>query len=151
MRILSGTLLALCLVAQSALAQAQVQITMGLPVVLPPMVVVQPGVQVVTELDEEVYFVGGWYWVRRGPHWYRTHDHRGVWVWVAPARVPAALVRIPPGHYRRLHRERWKEARRLRKAERKDWKEREKAQRAAWKEGKHDGRGHGHGHGHDGQ
>jgi len=146
MRILSGSLMALWLVAQPASAQVQVQITMGLPVVLPPMVVVQPGVQVVSELDEEVYFVGGWYWVRRGPHWYRTHDHRGQWVWVAPARVPVTLVRIPPGRYRRLHRDEWKEARRERKerekAERKAWKEREKAERAAWKEGKSKGRGH---------
>jgi hypothetical protein len=146
MRILLGTLMAWSLLAQPARAQVQVQITMGgLPVVLPPMVVVQPGVRVVSELDEEVYFVDGWYWVRRGPHWYRTHDHRGLWVWVAPVRVPAMLVRIPPGRYRRLRREEWKEARRARKerekAERRNWKEREKAARASWKEGR--GKGHG--------
>ncbi|MFL5310380.1 MAG: hypothetical protein ACJ79H_08015 [Myxococcales bacterium] len=147
MRILLGTLMALSLLAQPAGAQAQVQITMGLPVVLPPMVAVRPGVRVVSDLDEEVFFVDGWYWVRRGPHWYRTHDHRGVWVWVVPARVPVSLVRIPPGRYRRLRREEWKEARHERKerakAERKYWKEREKAERAAWKEGKGRGRGHG--------
>jgi len=107
MRILLGILMAWSLLAQPAGAQVQVQMTMHLPVVLPPMVVVQPGVRVVSELDEEVYFVDGWYWVRRGPHWYRTHDHRGLWVWVVPARVPATLVRIPPGRYRRLHREEW--------------------------------------------
>ena len=147
MRILIGTLLASLLVAVPARAQFQLQITMGLPVVLPPMVVVQPGVQVVSELDEEVYFVGGWYWVRRGPHWYRTHDHRGQWVWVAPARVPVTLVRIPPGQYRRLHRAEWREARRERRererAERRQWKEREKAERAAWKENRKGGHGHG--------
>jgi hypothetical protein len=145
MRILSGSLLALCLLSAPAGAQVQVQITMGLPVVLPPMVVVQPGVQVVTELDEEVYFVNGWYWVRRGPHWYRTHDHRGQWVWVAPARVPVALVRIPPGQYRRIHREEWMRARHERrerqKAERREWKEREKAERDDWKERKREGHG----------
>jgi len=142
MRILSGSLLALWLLAAPAGAQVQVIITMGgLPVVLPPMVAVRPGVQVVSELDEEVYYVNGWYWVRRGPHWYRTHDHRGQWVWVAPARVPVALVRMPPGQYRRLHRGEWERARRERKerekAERRAGKEREKAERAAWKEGKH--------------
>ena len=146
MRILLGLLMAWSLLAQPARAQAQVQITIGLPAVLPPMVVVQPGVQVVSGLDEEVYFVDGWYWVRRGPHWYRTHDHRGLWVWVAPVRVPAMLVRIPPGRYRRLRREEWKEARRERKErekwQRKSWREREKAERAAWKEGKGKGRGH---------
>src|SRR5262245_2997102 len=145
MRILSGTMLALWLLAAPAGAEVQVVITMGLPVVLPPMVVVQPGVQVVSELDEEVYFVDGWYWVRRGPHWYRTHDHRGRWVWVAPARVPVALVRIPPGRYRRLHRAQWQrerhERREREKAERREWKEREKAEREAWKEGKREGHG----------
>jgi len=148
MRILSGCLLALCLFSAPAGAQVQVQITMGLPVVLPPMVVVQPGVQVVTELDEEVYFVNGWYWVRRGPHWYRTHDHRGRWVWVAPARVPVALARIPPGRYRRLHRKEWQRSRHERKerekAERRARMEREKEEREAWwkddKPGRH-GRG----------
>jgi len=146
MRIPLGILMAWSLLAQPASAQAQVQITMGLPVVLPPMVAVQPGVQVVSELDEEVYFVDGWYWVRRGPHWYRTHDHRGQWVWVVPARVPVRLVRIPPGRYRRLHRRDWKETRRERRqrerAERKYWNEREKAEPAAWKEGKGKRRGH---------
>ena len=145
MRIVLGTLLASLFLALPVRAQVQLQITMGLPVVLPPMVVVQPGVRVVSELDEEVYFVDGWYWVRRGPHWYRTHDHRGQWVWVAPARVPVALVRIPPGQYRRLHRAEWREMRRERReherAERRAWKERERAERAAWKEGKK-GRGH---------
>jgi len=109
MRILLGIVMAWSLLARPATAQVQVLITLGLPAVLPPMVVVQPGFRVVSELDEEVYFVDGWYWVRRGPHWYRTHDHRGQWVWVVPSRVPATLVRIPPGRYRRLHREEWKD------------------------------------------
>src|SRR5919109_317130 len=42
-RILLGSLLALSLLALPARAQVQMQITIGLPVVLPPMVVVQPG------------------------------------------------------------------------------------------------------------
>ena len=138
MRNLLGGLLALSLLASPAHAQVQVRITMGLPVVLPPMVVVQPGVSVVTELDEEVYFVDGWYWVRRGPHWYRTHNHRGQWVWVEPRAVPAALVRIPPGQYRRIDHEEWKRMQRERrereKAEHRAWKERERDERREWKE-----------------
>jgi hypothetical protein len=155
MRILLASLMASLLFALPARAQLQVEITLGLPVVLPPLVVVQPGVEVVSDLDEEVYFVDGWYWVRRGTSWYRTHDHRGRWAWVAPVRVPVALVRIPPGQYRRFYgeeakeergerREREKEERRewknREKAERKQWKDREKAEHAMWKEGKHKGR-----------
>ena len=63
----------------------------------PPLVVVQPGVQVVEDNDEEVFFVDNYYWVRRGPRWYRTRDHRGGWVVVDGPGVPPSLVRLPPG------------------------------------------------------
>ena len=62
-------------------AFAQVQISVQLPTITfsapPPLVVVQPGVQVVEDNDEEVFFVDNYYWVRRGPNWYRARDHRG--------------------------------------------------------------------------
>ncbi len=106
-----------------ALAQAQVQIRIDLPAVLPPLVVVQPGIQVVQDFDEEVFFVNGYYWIRRDGRWYRARDHRAAWVYVEPRRVPPGLVRIPPGHYRH-----W------RKEERKAWKEQQKEERKAWKE-----------------
>ena len=146
MRNLWGGLLALSLCALPARAQVQMRITIGLPVVLPPMVVVQPGVQVVSDVDDEIYFVDGWYWARRGPYWYRTQDHRSHWVWVEPRSVPVALVRIPPGQYRHIRHEEWKRMERERhereKAERRAWKEREKAEHAAFKEEHEHGRGH---------
>jgi hypothetical protein len=86
-----------------AQASASVQLQLGLPVVLPPMVVVQPGVQVVPDVDEEVFFCNGWYWVRRDGGWYRSHDHRHGWHYVHGDRVPRRLVALPPGHYRRWH------------------------------------------------
>jgi hypothetical protein len=89
-------------------AAAQVQINVQLPSVVfpapPPMVVVQPGVQVVEDNDDEVFFVDDVYWVRRGPHWYRAKDHRGGWVVVDGPNVPPSLVRLPPGQYRRYKR-----------------------------------------------
>jgi hypothetical protein len=111
------------------LAQVEVRIQVGLPAVLPPLVVVQPGIQVVQGLDEEVFYVNGYYWVRRGGYWYRTRDHRGTWVYVEPRRVPPGLVRIPPGQYRRW----WKEERR---EEKRAGKERERGERREWKEEK---------------
>jgi len=126
------TLLAIAIAVSffPAASAAQVRATAGiqidLPVVLPPLVVVTPGVQVVQDFDEEVFFTGGHYWVRRDGGWYRSPNHRGRWVLVPPPAAPARLVKLPPGHYKR-----WKPA----KAE------------------KHrDDRGHpdhGHGHGHD--
>jgi hypothetical protein len=86
-------------------AQASVDIHIGLPVVLPQLVVVSPGVQVVPEVDEEVFFTNGYYWVRRDRAWYRSRVHTGRWVAVPGRVVPARLVKVPPGKYRR-----WKPA-----------------------------------------
>lgn len=87
-------------------AFAQVEINVQLPTITfsapPPLVVVEPGVQVVEDNDEEVYFVDNYYWVRRGPRWYRTRDHHGGWVVVDGPGVPAAIVRVPEGKYRRF-------------------------------------------------
>jgi hypothetical protein len=98
------TLVALLVVTPGlALAQASISagIRIDLPVVLPQLVVVSPGVQVVPEVEEEVFFVDRYYWVRRDRVWYRSRTHRGGWV-VVPARaVPARIVEIPSGKYRR--------------------------------------------------
>jgi hypothetical protein len=67
----------------------------------PPLVVVSPGVQVVPDYDEEVYFVGGYYWMRNGNTWFRSRDHRGGWA--VYAHPPRAIVRFKPGQYRGWH------------------------------------------------
>lgn len=100
------TLVLMAAVASTtALAQVQVSIQVPLPTITfsapPPLVVVQPGVQVVEDYDDEVYFTGGYYWVRRDDRWFRTRDHRGSWVVVEPRVVPATIVRLPPGQYRK--------------------------------------------------
>lgn len=96
----------LCVLAP-AIALAQVQVHIALPVIQfeapPPLVVVSPGIQVVPDYDEEVFFVDGWYWVRRDAYWFRARDYRGSWVVVERRGVPAGLVRIPPGRYKRWH------------------------------------------------
>jgi hypothetical protein len=95
----------------------------------PPLVTVQPGVQVVRDCDEEVFFSGGWYW-HPGPRgvWYRTHSWHGGWV-VAPRRaVPVAVVRLPRGHYRHFHGGEWHERRQWRE-ERREERHEEKAER----------------------
>ncbi len=116
--------------AAPARAQVAVDVRIGFPTP-PALVVVRPGVQVVPDYDEEVFFTGGWYWLRRDELWYRTRDHRGGWVLVPRRVVPVALVREPPGHYKHWRKEQ-------EKAERKAWKEADKADRKAAK-------GHGHG------
>jgi hypothetical protein len=95
----------LCLLAASD-AHAQIEVRIGLPTIRfeapPPLVVIQPGIRVVPDQDDEVFFVDDYYWVRRGPTWYRTRDHRGGWT-VVERDVPRGLVRMKPGRYHRYH------------------------------------------------
>ncbi len=86
-----------------ALAQASVQLRLDLPVAMPQLVVVQPGIQVVPNIEEEVFYTGGWYWVRQDGGWYRSHSPRRGWFFVPPERVPPRLVHLPPGQYRHWH------------------------------------------------
>jgi hypothetical protein len=87
------------------LLQAQVHVQVSLPTVrfevTPPLVEIQPGVMVVHDYGDEVFFTGGWYWVRwTDGRWYRARDHRGGWVVAAPAVVPPVLVGVPAGRYK---------------------------------------------------
>jgi hypothetical protein len=120
----------------------QTSITIALPPVLPRLVVVEPGVQVVEDLDEEVFFVDGWYWARRGNLWYRARDHRRAWVYVEPRHVPRGLYRIPPGQYRRFRHAEWKERKEQEKARRREAREEEKERRHEEKETRKDWKEH---------
>jgi hypothetical protein len=88
-----------------AAAAVNVDVHIGLPVA-PPLVVVSPGVQVVEDFDEEVFFTSGYYWVRRDGGWYRARRPRAAFAYVQPRVVPVALVRMPPGRYVRYKHER---------------------------------------------
>jgi hypothetical protein len=84
----------------------QVQINVGLPTIrfetAPQVVEVQPGVFVVPDRDDEVFYADGWYWTRwNDGRWYRTRNHRGGWVYVN--QPPVLLARMPPGHYKHHH------------------------------------------------
>ena len=122
-------------------AAAQIEVHIATPVIrfeaAPPLVVVQPGIQVVPNYEEEVFFSDGWYWSRSGPYWFRTRDYRGGWIRVEPRFVPVGLVRIPEGRYRH-----WKH-------ERKEFRKEERRERKEWR--REHGHGHGNGHGHHGR
>jgi hypothetical protein len=66
----------------------------------PPRVLIAPGVWVVEDYDDEVFYEGGWYWVQRDDHWYRSRDHRGHWGEIGRDRVPARFFGQAPGYYR---------------------------------------------------
>jgi hypothetical protein len=128
---LASALAGVALAPSAARAEVHVNIQMGLPVA-PPLVTVQPGVQVVENYNEEVYFVSGWYYVRRDGGWYRSRRPNAAFAWCEPRRVPVKLVRMPPGRYVRYQRHERNEERRERREER--------------REERHE---HGHGNGHD--
>jgi hypothetical protein len=105
---IAPVLLSVALPRTSA-GQVNLQVQVGVPTIrfetAPALVEVSPGIQVVPEYEQEVFFVDGWYWHRAGRTWYRTHDHRGGWVVARGREVPRGLVRIPPGRYRHYHAE----------------------------------------------
>jgi len=85
---------------QGRVVEGQAAFTLSLPAVLPPLVVVHPGISVVSDYDQEVFYADGYYWTRRDDGWIRARDHRGTWARVEPRYVPAPLVQAPPGRYR---------------------------------------------------
>jgi hypothetical protein len=93
----------LALWPSAAQAGINLRIDIGLPVA-PPLVEVEPGIQVVEGFPEEVFFTDGWYWCRRPDGWYRARSPRARFAWVERRYVPARMVRFPAGGYRDWHR-----------------------------------------------
>jgi hypothetical protein len=99
MKRLLFALVATALLSPAAADAQLVHIRVDLPE-LPPLVVVSPGIQVVENHNEEIFFHDGWYWVRRSDHWYRARHPRHEFVHVEHRVVPRAIFGLPPGHYR---------------------------------------------------
>jgi hypothetical protein len=68
----------------------------------PDLVTVQPGVQVVADYDEPVFFVDGFYWRFYDGYWYRSNNYYAGWYFYE--RPPVAVMRIDRpyayAHYR---------------------------------------------------
>jgi len=67
----------------------------------PDLVTVSPGVQVIADYDEPIFYTDGFYWRYYGGVWYRSTVYTGGWVY---ARPPVAVMRIDRpyayAHYR---------------------------------------------------
>ena len=133
-------LIALVLVSAGA-AFGQVKLEIQLPTISfpapPQLVVVSPGVQVVEDNDEEVFFVDSWYWHRTGPNWFRTKTHGGGWVVVEPALVPRTIVSMPVGKDRRFKHEVREERHEDRREDRHEDKHEDKHEEHKAKKNKH--------------
>jgi hypothetical protein len=69
---------------------------------MPSMVYISPGVQVIEDYDQPVFYSSSFYWHYNDGLWYRSRSYTGGWVRVTAA--PAAIVRIQqPSMYVHYH------------------------------------------------
>lgn len=97
--IMRGTILAAVLLAASAggcyvSGETGYQATYsgGAYVESPDLVAVSPGVQVVADYDEPVFYSDGFYWRFNDGFWYRSNSYYTGWYYYE--RPPAAVLRI---------------------------------------------------------
>src|SRR5512138_3715375 len=70
-------------------------------VVEPELVYVSPGVQVIADYGEPIFFVDGFYWREYGGVWYRSSYYNRGWVYAsAPYSVVSIRDRRSYVHYR---------------------------------------------------
>ncbi|HET7500339.1 MAG TPA: hypothetical protein VFK02_05025 [Kofleriaceae bacterium] len=71
----------------------------------PDLVYVAPGVQVIADYDEPIFFADSFYWRLDGARWYRSSSYTGGWVYAAP---PSVVLRIDrPRNYVRYRPQGW--------------------------------------------
>jgi hypothetical protein len=63
----------------------------------PDLVYVGPGVQVIADYDEPIFYADGFYWWYFGTTWYRSSYYTGGWIVASP---PSVFVNINPHRYR---------------------------------------------------
>jgi len=97
------------LLYSAAFAGVQVSIGIGLPHVsiginVPayPRLVAVPGYPVyyASELEANLFFYDGMYWVYQDDYWYTSSWYNGPWWLVGPEVVPLFVLRIPVRYYR---------------------------------------------------
>ena len=66
--------------------------------VQPDLIAVSPGVEVVYDYDQPVFFVNGFYWHQEGGIWYSSHYHTGGWVRTSSPPREVVSIRNPGGY-----------------------------------------------------
>ena len=111
-RAVRGAVVALCLLGGMSTA-AFAQIRFGVGIALPgvrigvnipayPDLVPVPGYPVyyAPQLDVNLFFYDGLYWLFTDDEWYSSSWYNGPWYLVPPQQVPDFILRIPVGFYR---------------------------------------------------
>lgn len=106
-RIILPALAALALSAGGCFGEARYGYGGGVTVTAstPDLVTVGPGVSVIADYDEPIFYSNGYYWWNYGDGWYRSSSYTGGWVYASPPsavisiRQPYAYRHYRPGHY----------------------------------------------------
>jgi hypothetical protein len=67
----------------------------------PDLVYVSPGVQVIADYNEPIFYADGYYWRNAGGAWYRSSYYQGGWAY---ARPPGVILSINSPHRYRHYR-----------------------------------------------
>lgn len=97
-RLLAAIAAACALSATPALADNVDDIRVALPEVV-ELAELQPGLQVVTRFDLEVFSLDGAYWLQGDGRWYTSRRPAEGFRAVEPSGVPPALARLERGRY----------------------------------------------------
>lgn len=73
----------------------------GVVVDTPDLVEVSPGVRVIADYDESIFYADGFYWYFYDGGWYRSTYYTGGWVFASP---PMVIARIDQPHRYRHYR-----------------------------------------------
>jgi hypothetical protein len=78
------------------------QFTYASTATVPELVVIRPGVQVIANYDEPIFYTGNYYWRNQGGSWYRSTSHRSGWARVEVVPVEIRSIERPAAyiHYR---------------------------------------------------
>lgn len=102
-KLLLGTVLLACALTVPMPAKAEISVNIGisLPPLIefsaPPELIVLPGtyVYVAPDVNEDIYFYGGWWWRPWEGHWYRSRNYGSGWSYYRS--VPTFYREIPSG------------------------------------------------------
>lgn len=79
--------------AGGCVASGQAGYTASATVSAPEMVVISPGVQVVANYDEPIFYSDNYYWRYEGGFWLRSRSHSGGFVRYTPPRAILSIER----------------------------------------------------------
>lgn len=89
------TILLAAALATGCVGRVGYRATVWTDVYQPDLVYVAPGVQVIADYNEPIFYADNFYWRFYGGTWYRSSYYSGGWVYATP---PAVVLRVERPH-----------------------------------------------------